>query len=1259
MKKIILSLLFLFFSSVFFGQNASDIDPTFNQFNLPLNHFFYNHSDVRNVTKLDEGEYLVVYNNMKLIKIVNNVIDTNFNPNFEIQSINFSGEFIGESSNYLCFKKLSNNKILARLNFKINGTSTFSHGAIRLNENGTIDTTFSLNENIYPPFELDSNGNIISWTFSSNNKVKLVKYNSNGIFLNDITTEMEYYHPYYIDTNVYSDVSNIKVLPDNKIVCVLHCNNILGGQYFKQSYVKIFDEFGVCLNSNKHLEINSVQGNLIINNILFDSNSLYLAGAFKGVTSLNNDNTTEQFPEISQILKLNLNGTVDPAFTGTIPLETNSEPNLIYNIVKADNNKLLILGNFSRYKNLNNGTITNDINGMLSIDSNGTILDVFNSNKIIRKSVTTDTNSFMSSIGFVFNNQNKLDLFGDFYIYQKNAVDNFMQLNNDFTLNTNINNFRKGFNGVVKNIAFQNDGKILAIGKFTKYNDSTCGYGLTRLLANGDIDPSFNYINNSINNLPANSVNLHNVFSNKITLNDGGDIYSYIHVTSNNQIYVNFENNLITTSIYPTSGAIPYSRLMRLNLDGSRDTSFITDLNSVKKIKETSNKLLVLSGSKLNLLSLNGAADINFRNNVNSIMSSYTYNFIENFELTSNSKILILYYNVLSSKTYVKRLNIDGTLDNSFTTIMEYGSSNNFEITNSEEILIKNGNSTIVKYNSNGVLDTNFNTTYDIKNFELQLDNKIIIVNTSNTIKRLNANGSLDNSFNPVTITSDKVHSEYIDDLNTGQNYINLNLKVEQHDTGKLYIKGYYNTVNNFNAFPLVKLIGNNYNLYQGGIKYDSSINGCDLTDPNFNQLKFNINNTNGDFTYYCNSNGLFKFALPDGTNTITPILFNTSYFNVNPISTNLVTPNAINPFIQDYCVTPNGNNPDLEVSIIPVNTAIPGFNALYKIVYKNNGTQTLSGAINFSYNDNLMDFVQENPASNSNTFGNRIWNFSNLSPLETREILVTYNLNSPTDNPSLNAGAVLNYSTNISHNLTDITPLNNSFNLNQPVVNSYDPNDKICLDGSVVGLDKVGEYVYYRIRFENTGTYKATNINVLDVLDTNKFDINTLIPVNGSHLFTTKITEGNKVEFYFENINLDFQDATNEGYLVYKIKTKSNLVAGDTFGGNANIYFDYNYPITTNIYTTVIQALSAQDFEIENYFDLYPNPVDSTLNISKKSSINITSIEIYNIYGQVIQAIPNARDLTSIDVSNLAVGTYFIKINSELGSANAKFIKK
>ena len=391
---------------------------------------------------------------------------------------------------------------------------------------------------------------------------------------------------------------------------------------------------------------------------------------------------------------------------------------------------------------------------------------------------------------------------------------------------------------------------------------------------------------------------------------------------------------------------------------------------------------------------------------------------------------------------------------------------------------------------------------------------------------------------------------------------------------------------------------------------------------------------------------------------TMTPILENPTYFTISPTTVDVTFPAQASPFTKNFCVTANGIHPDLEVVLLPLNTARPGFDANYKIIYKNKGNTTQSGSVNLIFNDAVLDMVTANPLVSNQSVNNLSWNFANLLPLQSREIILTLNVNSPVETPSVNIGDQLNFSAIINSVPTDETPADNTFGLKQIVVGSFDPNDKACLEGATISPEKVGDYVHYMIRFENNGTANAQNIVVKDMIDLVKFDINTLVPIKGSHSFITNITSDNKLEFIFANINLPFNDATNDGFVAFKIKTKPTLVLEDTFSNTASIYFDYNFPIVTNTATTTIAVLAIQDFVFSNYFTLYPNPVKDILNITAKETIQVSSINIYNTLGQLVLLIPNAQNTKTVNVSSLTTGNYFIKINSNKGTSNTKFIK-
>lgn len=450
---------------------------------------------------------------------------------------------------------------------------------------------------------------------------------------------------------------------------------------------------------------------------------------------------------------------------------------------------------------------------------------------------------------------------------------------------------------------------------------------------------------------------------------------------------------------------------------------------------------------------------------------------------------------------------------------------------------------------------------------------------------------------------------------------------------------------------------GGTFYAIQGNTKYDANNNGCDASDAGFPNLQFNITNGTNNGSLFSDTLGNYLIPVVAGIHTVTPVFENPTYYNVSPPNVIVDFPTQASPFTQNFCVIANGVHPDLEVIIVPMGPAIPGFDTVYKIIYNNKGTTTQSGAINFGFSP-ALNFVSANPVISGQVLNSLEWSFVNLQPLETREISVVLHINSPSDSPEVNIGDILNFISYITSPATDEIPGDNTFTFDQTVVGSYDPNDKTCLEGATISPAKVGDYVHYMIRFENNGTANAQNIVVKDMIDLAKFDISTLVPIKGSHSFVTNITSGNKVEFIFENINLPFDDANNDGYVAFKIKTKSTLVLGNTFSNTASIYFDYNFPIVTNTATTTIAVLATQDFVFSNYFSVYPNPVKDILNISAKETIEVTSINIYNMLGQLVLVIPNAQNTSSVDVSGLTAGNYFIKINSDKGTANTKFIK-
>jgi len=362
---------------------------------------------------------------------------------------------------------------------------------------------------------------------------------------------------------------------------------------------------------------------------------------------------------------------------------------------------------------------------------------------------------------------------------------------------------------------------------------------------------------------------------------------------------------------------------------------------------------------------------------------------------------------------------------------------------------------------------------------------------------------------------------------------------------------------------------GGDHNTISGTAKYDADNNGCDVSDNSFEFLKLKINDGTDSGQTFVQNDGNYQFYTQVGNFTVTAQAENPGLFTVAPSTfTTTFSDSNNNIYNQDICVTANGTQNDAEVVIAPLTGARPGFDATYKLVWRNKGNTVLTGKVIMNYDSNLMTFQGSTLPYSALSNGSIQFDYSGLKPFENASTEITFTVNTPTNatNP-VNSGDVLAFNAQITPNNTDLTPEDNNFSFRQTVVNSFDPNDITCMEGEIIPSVAVGKYLHYVVNFENTGTAEAENIVVKMAIDPAEFDINTLQLQNASADVTTVIT-GNQVEFQFRNIKLQ---SGGHGNVLLKVKSLSALQEGDSVDNQAEIFFDYNFPIATNEYTTTI----------------------------------------------------------------------------------------
>ncbi|RZJ30820.1 MAG: T9SS type A sorting domain-containing protein [Flavobacterium sp.] len=339
----------------------------------------------------------------------------------------------------------------------------------------------------------------------------------------------------------------------------------------------------------------------------------------------------------------------------------------------------------------------------------------------------------------------------------------------------------------------------------------------------------------------------------------------------------------------------------------------------------------------------------------------------------------------------------------------------------------------------------------------------------------------------------------------------------------------------------------------------------------------------------------------------------------------------------------------DLMVSLIPESQPIAGSTYSNKMVFKNNGTQTIaSGTIAFDHDGNtaITNVSQAGTVATSNGF---TYNFTNLLPFESRSITVTMSVPAI---PGVSIGQLLTNNVSGTFAASDFIPTNNNATVTQAVAASYDPNDKTESHGDKILFSSfnANDYLYYTVRFENTGTTEATNISVTDMLD-QKIDENSVAMVNASDDYVLDQL-GRSLTWRFDGINLPVSvanTAIGKGFLTFRAKLKPGFAVGDVIPNTALIYFDANPAITTNTFETqFVTSLGTATFDQSNIV-LYPNPARNSFEITTQgTSESIASIALYDIIGkQVKKVLVNATQAT-VNVADLSKGVYIVEIYTE-----------
>ena len=452
--------------------------------------------------------------------------------------------------------------------------------------------------------------------------------------------------------------------------------------------------------------------------------------------------------------------------------------------------------------------------------------------------------------------------------------------------------------------------------------------------------------------------------------------------------------------------------------------------------------------------------------------------------------------------------------------------------------------------------------------------------------------------------------------------------------------------INPNNCQSVVNITGNVYTDMNNNCVYNTNdLNTQNIpvklydTQNNFLALSYTMN---GVYSFTALQPDTFKIKINDialpidmacGQANNQSVILNTINQTISNINFPLVCDSAFD--IQVHSVTPQGWVFPGQVHKLNTNLANDAY--WYNLNCTNtnySGTVTINVVGPVTYVAPAIGALT--PTVNGNTLTYNISNFNNITPASFGIKLLT--------DTTAQAGQQICIHVSIAATPADADTTNNEYTFCYNIFNSYDPNMKEVYPTNV--LPGYNDWFTYTIHFQNTGTAPAFNIRLRDTLDT-QLDINTFEYLGASHIATTSLN-GRNLNIRFNNIMLP--DSTSNydgsmGYYQYRIKPLQNLPNGSNIKNTAYIYFDYNpaivtnttennFDIFTNVQTTLPQA---------SRLWLYPNPSNDifTFNDTK----NLKTVEVYNIFGQLILSQGNKKQ---VDLSDFSKGIYFAKINGE-----------
>lgn len=434
-----------------------------------------------------------------------------------------------------------------------------------------------------------------------------------------------------------------------------------------------------------------------------------------------------------------------------------------------------------------------------------------------------------------------------------------------------------------------------------------------------------------------------------------------------------------------------------------------------------------------------------------------------------------------------------------------------------------------------------------------------------------------------------------------------------------------------------------------GTVYWDQNANGVrDGGEPGYADATIHIQP--GSILTGVNTMGDFNIGLPLDQYTLTAT-------SGNPYVQSIVPASHDAPFVNttdvdsgnDFGVVLQADVQDVRIDLDGP-WGRPGLETWGGITYDNIGSTTVSGTITLQL-DPMLSWVESTPPPTSVSGNTITWDYAGLQFGERRSIGFTVY----TD-PGVPLGTQLQHTATAGPVVSDETPADNTATSNTVVEGSWDPNDKRVEPATLTPADvAAGGEIIYTIRFQNTGTYQADRVIVLDTLSVD-LQWNTMRFINSSHPCTWVLSGGGVLRFTFDPIFLPdsaSDEPNSHGFVRFSMKPVSDLMPGQSVANTAGIIFDFNAPVLTAPAVFTVETSTGLAEPGPEGPWAWPNPVVDALFVRGAAG---RTAEVRDLTGRLVLRERCGGGAHALDVHSLAAGSYLLRVS---GAGSCVFIKR